>query len=278
MSKIKIASLQTKVYEDKYENIENLAELIASGAADGADIISLPEMWNCPYQTENFPVYAEPAQGDSWLALSTIARKNKAYVVGGTIPELGEDGKVYNTSYVFDREGNQIGKHRKVHLFDIYAHGEQVFKESDTLTGGDAFDTFETEWGSMAVNICFDIRFPESSRIPAIKGAKVIFNPASFNMTTGPAHWELGFRQRAIENQVYMVGTAAAQDPEAGYIGYGHSIITDPWGKVVMQMDEKAGSAITEIDLDYIEEVRAKLPLMSARRTDIYSLVPADHE
>lgn len=276
MSKIKIASLQTKVYEDKYENIEKLAELIASGAADGADIISLPEMWNCPYQTENFPIYAEPAQGDSWLALSTIAHKNKAYVVGGTIPELGEDGKVYNTSYVFDREGNQIGKHRKVHLFDIYAHGEQVFKESDTLTGGDAFDTFETEWCSMAVNICFDIRFPESSRIPAIKGAKVIFNPASFNMTTGPAHWELGFRQRAIENQVYMVGTAAAQDPEAGYIGYGHSIITDPWGKVVMQMDEKAGSAITEIDLDYIEEVRAKLPLMSARRTDIYSLKPAD--
>lgn len=278
MSKIKIASLQTKVYEDKYDNIEKLAELIASGAADGADIISLPEMWNCPYQTENFPVYAEPEQGDSWLALSTIARKNKAYVVGGTIPELGEDGKVYNTSYVFDREGNQIGKHRKVHLFDIFAHGEQVFKESDTLTGGDAFDIFETEWCSMAVNICFDIRFPESSRIPAIKGAKVIFNPASFNMTTGPAHWELGFRQRAIENQVYMVGTAAAQDPDAGYIGYGHSIITDPWGKVVMQMDEKAGSAITEIDLDYIEEVRAKLPLMSARRTDIYSLVPADHE
>ena len=130
----------------------------------------------------------------------------------------------------------------------------------------------------MAVNICFDIRFPESSRIPAINGAKVIFNPASFNMTTGPAHWELGFRQRAIENQVYMVGTAAAQDPEAGYIGYGHSIITDPWGKVVMQMDEKEGSTVTEIDLDYIEEVRAKLPFMSARRTDIYSLKPADND
>ena len=278
MNCIKIASLQTKVYEDKYENIEKLAEVIASGAADGADIISLPEMWNCPYQTENFPVYAEPEQGDSWLALSTIARKNNVYVVGGTVPELGEDGNVYNTSYVFDREGRQIGKHRKVHLFDIFVHGEQVFKESDTLTGGDTFSIFETEWCSMAVNICFDIRFPESSRIPAINGAKVIFNPASFNMTTGPAHWELGFRKRAIENQVYMVGTAAAQDPEAGYIGYGHSIITDPWGKVVMQMDEKEGSTVTEIDLDYIEEVRAKLPFMSARRTDIYSLKPADND
>ena len=124
----------------------------------------------------------------------------------------------------------------------------------------------------MAVNICFDIRFPESSRIPALAGAKVIFNPASFNMTTGPAHWELAFRQRAIENQVFMVGTATARDPEAGYTAYGHSIITDPWGRVVMQMDEKEGHNITEIDLDYIDEIRQKLPLLSARRTDIYDL------
>ena len=273
MNKIKIASLQTKVYKDKYESIEKLAELIASGAADGADIISLPEMWNCPYQTENFPLYAEPEQGDSWLALSTIARKNSVYVVGGSIPELGDDGNVYNTSFVFDRDGRQIGKHRKVHLFDIFAHGEQVFKESDTLTGGDSFSVFETEWCSMAVNICFDIRFPESSRIPALNGAKVIFNPASFNMTTGPAHWEISFRQRAIENQIYMVGTAAAQEPSAGYIGYGHSIITDPWGRVLMQMDEKEGVRVVTLDFDYLEKVRSELPLLRHRRTDLYELV-----
>jgi predicted amidohydrolase len=91
-------------------------------------------------------------------------------------------------------------------------------------------------------------------------------------MTTGPAHWETAVRQRAIENQIYMVGTAAAQDQGAGYIGYGHSIITDPWGRVLMQMDEKEGHAVTEIDLDYIDEVRQKLPLLSARRTDVYDL------
>ena len=124
----------------------------------------------------------------------------------------------------------------------------------------------------MAVNICFDIRFPESSRLPALAGAKVIFNPAAFNMTTGPVHWELGFRQRAVENQIYMVGTSTARNPEASYQAWGHSIITDPWGTVVMQMDEKAGVNVTEIDLDYIDEIRAKLPLMSARRTDVYEL------
>ena len=145
MNKIKVACLQLDVAQDKYQNIENLAEIIASGAVDGADIISLPEMWNCPYKTELFPEYAEPEQGDTWLAMSTLARKSGTYIVGGSIPE-DDGGKTYNTCYVFDREGNQIGKHRKVHLFDIYAHGEQVFKESDTLTGGDSFTTFETEW------------------------------------------------------------------------------------------------------------------------------------
>ena len=83
-----------------------------------------------------------------------------------------------------------------------------MFKESDTLSAGDTFEVFDTEFGKMAVNICFDIRFPESSRIPALKGARIIMNPGAFNMTTGPAHWEIGFRQRAIENQVFMIGTA----------------------------------------------------------------------
>ena len=278
MSKIRIACLQLKVRQDKYDNIEQLAEILADGRTEGADFISLPEMWNCPYQTELFPEYAEPEQGDTWLAMSTLARKHNVYLVGGSIPELDDQGRVYNTCYVFDREGRQIGKHRKVHLFDIYAHGQQVFKESDTLTGGDSFSTFDTEFCRMAVNICFDIRFPESSRIPALNGAKVIFNPAAFNMTTGPAHWELGFRQRAIENQIYMVGTSSARDPEAGYIAWGHSLITDPWGDIVMQMDEKPGVEVAELDLDYIDKVRAKLPLMSARRTDVYELCSVNKE
>ena len=272
MSTIKVACLQLNVKQDKYDNIEQLAEILGSGQAAGADFISLPEMWNCPYKTELFPEYAEPEQGDTWLAMSTLARKNNAYLVGGSIPEVDKDGKVYNTCYVFDRSGKQIGKHRKVHLFDIFAHGQQVFKESDTLTGGGSFSTFDTEFCKMAVNICFDIRFPESSRLPALAGARVIFNPAAFNMTTGPAHWELGFRQRAVENQVYMVGTSTARDPGAGYVSYGHSIITDPWGNILMQMDEKPGVTVTELDLDHIDVIRAKLPLLSARRTDVYEL------
>lgn len=97
-------------------------------------------------------------------------------------------------------------------------------------------------------------------------------NPGAFNMTTGPAHWEIGFRQRAIENQVFMIGTAPSRDLEAGYIAWGHSIITDPWGKVIVQLDEGEGVAIAELNLNEIDRIRAKLPLMSARRTDLYTL------
>ncbi len=272
MSKFKVAMLQTKVYEDKSENLRQLAELLDRDELKDVDLVTLPEMWCCPYQTENFPIYAEKEGGELWQSLSSLAAEHKIYLSAGSVPEVDEEGRVFNTSYTFDREGRQIGKHRKVHLFDIYAKGEVVFKESDTLTGGDSFDCYETEMCTMATNICFDIRFPESSRIPALNGAKVILNPGAFNMTTGPAHWELAFRQRAIENQVFMIGTAPARDAEAGYTSWGHSIITDPWGNIVLQMDEKEGIGIAEIDLELVDKYRNKLPLMSARRTDVYTL------
>ena len=273
MSKIKIASLQTKVYEDKYENIERLAELVADGAASGADIISLPEMWNCPYQAENFPVYAEPEKGDTWLALSTIARKNSAYIVGGSVPELGEDGRVYNSCYVFDRCGKQIGKHRKAHLFDINVSGGQCFKESDTLSPGSRIGCFETEFGKIGLCVCYDFRFPETARLMAQEGAKVILVPAAFNMTTGPAHWELMFRQRAVESQCFVIGTAPARDKNSSYVSWGHSIAVDPWGTILTQMDEKEGVRVVTLDFDYLEKVRSELPLLRHRRTDLYELV-----
>lgn len=272
MNKFKVAVLQTKVYEDKMKNLEQLAELLEREDVHSADLVTLPEMWCCPYQTENFPIYAEKEGGEFWQGMSALAAKHGVYLSAGSVPEADDEGRVYNTAYVFDREGRQIGKHRKVHMFDIFASGQVVFKESDTLTPGDRFDTFDTEMCTMGLNICFDVRFPESARIPALNGAKVILNPGAFNMTTGPAHWEIGFRQRAIENQVYMIATAPARDPEAGYTSWGHSIVVDPWGDVVLQMDEKEGVGIAEIDLDYVERIRKKLPLIGARKTDVYEL------
>ena len=272
MEKIKIAAIQMPTVADKMENVRTVKTYLEKIKDENPDFVILPEMFCCPYQTENFPIYAEKEGGPVWQQLSGYAKQYGIYLIGGSMPEKDAEGNVYNTSYIFDREGKQIGKHRKVHLFDIDIKGGQTFKESDTLTAGDSDTVFDTEFGKIGVMLCFDIRFPELSRMMVNDGAKVIFVPAAFNMTTGPAHWELSFRTRALDNQIYMVGCAPARDVSAGYISWGHSIVTDPWGRVTDMLDEKKGILLAELDMDYEEQVREELPLLKSRRKDIYQL------
>ena len=272
MEKIKIAAIQMSTVADKMENVRTVKAYLEKIKDENPDFVILPEMFCCPYQTENFPIYAEEEGGPIWQQLSAYAKQYGVYLIGGSMPEKDAEGNVYNTCYVFDREGKQIGKHRKVHLFDIDVKGGQTFKESDTLTAGDSDTVFDTEFGKIGVMLCFDIRFPELSRMMVNDGAKVIFVPAAFNMTTGPAHWELSFRTRALDNQIYMVGCAPARDVSAGYISWGHSIVTDPWGRVTGMLDENEGILLAELDMDYEEQVREELPLLKSRRKDIYQL------
>lgn len=272
MEKIKIATIQMPTVADKMENVRTVKTYLEKIKDENPDFVILPEMFCCPYQTENFPIYAEKEGGPVWQQLSGYAKQYGIYLIGGSMPEKDAEGNVYNTSYIFDREGKQIGKHRKVHLFDIDVKGGQTFKESDTLTAGDSDTVFDTEFGKIGVMLCFDIRFPELSRMMVNDGAKVIFVPAAFNMTTGPAHWELSFRTRALDNQIYMVGCAPARDVSAGYISWGHSIVTDPWGRVTGMLDENEGILLAELDMDYEEQVREELPLLKSRRKDIYQL------
>lgn len=272
MTKIRIAALQTKVHADKMENLKQLEELLALESLQGVDLVTLGEMFNCPYQTHNFPVYAEEEGGICWSLCSQLAAKHHIYLSAGSMPERDTEGRIYNTAYVFDREGRQIAKHRKMHLFDINVSGGQSFKESDTLSPGDQVVVFDTEFGKMGVCVCYDFRFPELPRLMAQQGAKIILVPAAFNMTTGPAHWEIMFRQRAVENQVYTIGTAPARDASSGYTSWGHSMAAAPWGNVVYQMDEKEGYVTAELDLDEIDRVRGELPLLAHRRTDLYEL------
>ena len=272
MEKIKIAAIQMSTVADKMENVRTVKTYLEKIKDENPDFVILPEMFCCPYQTENFPIYVEKEGGPVWQQLSGDAKQYGIYLIGGSMPEKDAEGNVYNTSYIFDREGKQIGKHRKVHLFDIDVKGGQTFKESDTLTAGDSDTVFDTEFGKIGVMLCFDIRFPELSRMMVNDGAKVIFVPAAFNMTTGPAHWELSFRTRALDNQIYMVGCAPARDVSAGYISWGHSIVTDPWGRVTGMLDENEGILLAELDMDYEEQVREELPLLKSRRKDIYQL------
>ncbi len=268
---MKTALLQLPVSFDQDENLSRAGEAVAWAAEKGADIAVLPEMFTCPYSNKYFADYAEEGFGPTRTALAGFAAKHGIYVVGGSMPER-EAGRIYNTSFVYDRSGRQIARHRKMHLFDIDVRGGQRFFESETFTPGDDVTTFQTEFGVMGLCICFDIRFPELSRLMALRGAKVIFVPAAFNMTTGPAHWELAFRQRAVDSQLFTVGVSPARDEKGVYVAYGNSMAVSPWGTVLGRLDGGEGKMLLDLDLSQIEDIRAQLPLMSARRTDIYRL------
>jgi predicted amidohydrolase len=266
---MKIAQIQMTVTGDKSADIRRACDFVRS--AGDIDLAILPEMFCCPYDNACFRDYGEAVGGEAYTALSALAKERGIYLVGGSVPELTE-GKVYNTCYVFDPQGQCIARHRKTHLFDIDVEGGQRFCESDVLTAGRDVTTFETPWGVMGVCICFDFRFEELSRLMALRGAQVLFVPAAFNMTTGPAHWQLLFRQRAVDNQCFTVGTSPARDEKASYVAWGHSIVCEPWGSVVKQCNEQPQISVTELDMERVEAIRRQLPILSARRGDLYEI------
>lgn len=271
MAEIKIALIQMPTVEDVAANLETAREKVKYAAGQGADIVVLPEMFCCLYQSASFLKNKEPQGGRIWQALCRMAADNRVYLVGGSMPEQDGD-KIYNTSFIFAPDGVQIGKHRKVHLFDIDVEGGQHFKESDTFTAGSKPTVINTKLGVIGVEICFDIRFEELTRLMALEGAEMVFVPAAFNMTTGPAHWQTHFRGRALDNQLFMFGCAPARDVDGPYVSYGHSIAVSPWGDVIEELDEAPGVLICEIDTDQIGSIRQQLPIMKNRRTDLYTL------
>ena len=273
---MRLAMIQMNVVHNKEQNLTHARELLTQAARKGTDLAVLPEMFCCPYSNRFFRAYGEEEGGPAWSLLSRMARELRIYLVGGSMPELS-GGKVYNTSYVFDREGRQIAKHRKAHLFDIDVEEGQRFRESETLTPGDQVTVFETEFGRMGLCICFDFRFQELAKAMADQGAQLILVPAAFNMTTGPAHWELLFRQRAVDNQIFTLGTAPARNETEEYVSYGNSILVDPWGTVLARAGAGEEILLSEVDFARVPSIRRQLPIRSARRPDLYRLLCTEY-
>ena len=278
MNSIKIALCQMNVVDNKEKNIEKAIQMIKESKEQGADLAVLPEMFNCPYENEKFIEYAEELENSQTLKeMAKIAKEENIHVLAGSIPELERDDEndtdsIYNTAVFFDNNGKQLGKHRKMHLFDIDVKGKIYFKESDTLSAGNDFTIINTDLARIGIGICYDIRFVELSRIMALNGAEILIFPGAFNLTTGPAHWELLFKSRALDNQVYAIGVAPALDEDASYNSYGHSIAVNPWGEVIEELDYSEELKIVEIDLDEIKRVREEIPVLKNRRVDLYEI------
>eukprot|EP00889_Picochlorum_renovo_P004580 jgi/Picre1/31610/NNA_006962.t1 len=252
--KVKVALCQLSVTDDKQSNILNARSLIHEAAENGAELIVLPEMWNCPYSNDSFPTYAEDLDSGfapTFTFMSETAKNLGIVLVGGSIPEKSQE-KLYNSCFIFGKTGQMLGRFSKLHLFDIDIPGKITFKESETLTSGTGPLLVDTEVGRIAVGICYDIRFPELAGLYASRGAQILIYPGAFNMTTGPLHWE------------------GINGP---YIAWGHSTAIGPFGEVVATTDHSQDIVYAELDLDQIPARRANMPLQQQKRSDLYALM-----
>lgn len=248
---LRIALLQLKVTKDKTENVRHAITRIKDAVTkDNAKVVALPECFNCPYGTKYFGEYAETIpDGFTSQELSKTARELGIYLIGGSIPEQDKD-KLYNTCTVWGPQGDLIAKHRKMHLFDIDIPGGIRFKESEVLSAGNSFTTFQVdEHFKIGLGICYDIRFEEMARIYRDMGCNVLVYPGAFNMTTGPMHWELLQRGRAVDTQCFVATASPARDTSSEYVAYGHSMVVDPWGKVVSTAADAETTVIADLGL-----------------------------
>ncbi|ODQ80204.1 hypothetical protein BABINDRAFT_161178 [Babjeviella inositovora NRRL Y-12698] len=273
--KLKVALLQLAAGANKAANLKKVEEYAtqALSAHKDVDLIMLPECFNSPYAVEKFREYSEQIpQGETSQFLSALAKKLNVIIVGGSIPEI-EGDKVYNTSLTFNASGKIIAKHRKVHLFDIDIPNGITFKESVTLSPGNKATSFQLPaFGQVGLGICYDIRFPELAAISARKNnAFAMLYPGAFNTTTGPLHWHLLARARAIDNEIFVVLCSPARDPDPSvYQAYGHSLVVDPYGKVIAEAGEGEEIVYCELDPELIPKVREGIPVTFQRRFDVY--------
>ncbi|PGH12858.1 hypothetical protein AJ80_06567 [Polytolypa hystricis UAMH7299] len=277
---LKLALVQLASGADKAVNLSHARSKVLEAAKAGASLIVLPECFNSPYGTQYFPKYAETLlpsppskeQSPSFHALSSIAAEAKAYLIGGSIPEfVPESKKYYNTSLVFSPTGSLIATHRKTHLFDIDIPGKIRFKESEVLTAGNKITIVDLpEYGKVGLAICYDVRFPESAMIAARNGCFLLVYPGAFNMTTGPLHWSLLGRARAVDNQLYVALCSPARDMNATYHAWGHSSIINPSAQVLAEAEDSETIVYADLDEKSIEDIRTGIPIYNQRRFDLY--------
>lgn len=279
IAKFKIALCQISVSLDKNTNIDRARTMIKDAAKIGAKLIVLPEMWNCPYANENFPIYAEDFDNrelsPSFMMLSEVACSEGVTVVGGSITERCGD-QLYNTCCVFGSTGDLIAKHRKIHLFDLT--GDVCFKESETFAAGNRPTIVDTDVGRIGIGICHDLRFPELAMLYRERGADLICYPGAFNMSTGNLFWELVQRARAVDNQLFVATCSPARDSSGSYMIWGHSTLVGPFGEVIATSEHEETTIIAEIDYSVCQLRRENLPLEKQKRGDIYQFVDCTKE
>jgi len=264
---LRASVIQLNTQNDKTANLAAIeAAVRASVARDPPDWIQLPEHCEWLGGSSGAPAVAEPSRdGATWTLLSRLARELKVWIHGGSFYEQSDNpGRAYNTTVVFDRDGAERARYRKIHLFDVTTADGAKFHESATVDPGREIVTYDCEGVSVGCAICYDVRFPELFQQLMKQGAQLIAVPAAFTLLTGKDHWEVLLRSRAIETECWVA--AAGQwgtypTPAGERQSFGQSMIVDPWGAVVARVSDGLGSAAAAIDMDLLARVRSQIPV-----------------
>jgi len=263
--RFKVAAIQMRSEPDVATNLETARRLLGEAARQGARLVGLPEYF-CIFgmrERDKVAVRERDGAGPIQQFLSEVAREYAMWIVGGTVPlESSDPGKVMNSCLVFDDRGERVARYDKIHLFGFATENER-YHESGTIEPGTSPVAVDTPFGRVALSVCYDVRFPELYR--RLAPMDLIFVPSAFTATTGPVHWEVLLRARAIENLAYVIAPAQSGGHANRRQTHGHSMIVEPWGRVMQCLPEGPGVIVAEIDSDRLTKLRASLPALEHR-------------
>jgi len=263
--RFKVAAVQMVSEPEVQANLAVAGKLIAQAAGEGARLVALPEYFCIIGLRDGDKVSVREADGHGPIQdfLAETAAKNKVWLVGGSAPlACADPNKVKNSCLVFDDAGRRVARYDKIHLFG-FDSGTERFQESRSIEPGSEVVTVDAPFARLGLSICYDLRFPEMYR--KIGVVDLILVPSAFTATTGKAHWEMLLRARAVENQAYVLAPAQGGHHRNGRDTYGHSMIIDPWGKVLAVLASGPGVVSAEIDHAEIARVRQSLPALTHR-------------
>jgi predicted amidohydrolase len=261
--KARIALVQTSSTDDFPANLAFALEQLGAAQAGGAALVAYPEVFLYIGGREGKLAHAQSLEGEVVARFREEAARRRLWILLGSLHEriLGREDKVHNTSVLIGPAGAIAGIYRKRNLFDVELPGQRILESETIAPGEDAAPVIQTDLGQVGLTICFDLRFPALYRQLRRAGAEIVFVPSNFTFPTGAAHWEVLLRARAIENQVYLVAPAQVGRHNAKYSSYGHSALVDPWGTITALAPDRPGILFGEIDLGYLDQVRAQIPM-----------------
>ena len=267
---MRAAAVQLNSGGDKARNLAAAERLVRAAAADGAELVALPEKWNLLAAGEELVAGAEPLEGPSLSAAREWARALGIHLLAGSIAERRQGEKAANTSVLIGPAGEDLAVYRKIHMFDVDACGVS-YRESEHEQPGSELVTAPVGELIAGLAVCYDLRFPELFRILALRGARVLTLPSAFTTATGRDHWEVLLRARAIENQAFVIAPNQVGTAPPHFDSFGHSAIVDPWGRVLASAPAGECFVAADLDLAAQDEVRESLPSLANRRPAAYA-------